>query len=510
MEESNKRIAKNTIYLYVRTLVTMFLAFFTTRIVLEKLGASDYGINNLVAGFTSMFVVLNGILNTSTSRFLALSLGKNDFELQKRTFSTAFVMHLVVALAIVVALELAGLWFLNNKLNIEPDRMWAAKWVFHIAVFNVFWQCTQTPFSACVTAHEKFNMYATMSIYDVVAKISVLYLLAILPFDKLLVYSILTMTVSCTSLWIYRIYCLKKFPECSLTIKIDKSLCKEMLRFSSWSAFGQLIIAINSQGQAIILNLFYNTVMNAAKGLANTVTFTLAQFIAGFMTAALPQLVKFWGAGDIKRFTRLIFNVSQYSIFLLAIIGVPALLEIDYVINLWLGGNVPEYTVDFVKVPIICGIIYRSNSMVGNGLLASGYIKQQNLYSAPIYLLSLPVLYFVLWLGWGPITAQWIGNGLCLTEFFINLVLIKKYINFPSWEYFKKIFLKNIILIALAYSVPYIIQQQMEQGIVRFFVVCTIAMISTSVVLYCFGMNKETRLMVREKVLGKILVKFRN
>lgn len=187
-------------------LVLMALSFFSTRIVLDKLGASDYGIQNLVAGFVSMFVVLNSILQGSTTRFIALNLGQNDVEKQKRTFSTAFVLHLLIAVVIVFALELGGIWFFNTKLNIEPDRMWAALWVFHISVFQVFWGVTQTPFSASVTAHENFNMYAFMSIYDVVAKILVLFLLVYIPYDKLVIYAILQMCVSFTSLMIYRVY----------------------------------------------------------------------------------------------------------------------------------------------------------------------------------------------------------------------------------------------------------------------------------------------------------------
>lgn len=507
MEENNRRIAKNTIYLYIRTLVIMFLSFFTTRIVLEKLGASDYGINNLVAGFTTMFGVLNNILSTSTNRFLSLSLGKNDTELQKKVFSTALVMHLIVAFTVVCILEIAGLWFLENKLNINSDRVWAAKCVFHIAVFNVFWQCTQTPFSACVTSHEHFNMYAIMSIYDVVAKLLVVYFLVILPGDKLIIYALLNMFVSLTSVWIYRFYCVKHFEECTFSMKIDKPLCKEMLKFSGWGAFGQLIYTINGQGQNIILNIFYTTVMNAAKGLASTVNYTITQFIAGFMTAAQPQLVKFWGAGDRIHFEKLIFNVTQYSIFLLAIIGVPALLEIDYVVNLWIGGNVPEYTTDFIKITLVCGIIYRSNSMIGNGLLAAGFIKQQNLYSAPLYIMSLPVLYFVLHMGWGPLVAMWIGNGISLIEFIINLILLHNYTKFPSWTFFKDIFLKNILIISIAYMIPWIIQQQMEPGFLRFIIVCLIAVVCTVTLLYFLGMNKDTRHMVKEEIYHKFFRK---
>ncbi len=500
MEENNKRIAKNTIYLYIRMLVIMALSFISTRIVLEKLGSSDYGIYTLVGGFVAMFAVLNRILNTSTSRFLALAIGKGDFNLQKRTFSTALSLHVIIAIIIIVVLEIGGIWFLNNKLNIAPDRMWAARWVFHISVFNVFWEVTQAPFSAAVTSHEHFNMYAIMSVYDAMAKIAVLYCIVVSPFDKLVIYSLLNMVVCFTSVWIYRVYCVHKFPECCFSLRIDKKLYKEMLMFSGWGTLGHVITIINAQGINIILNIFFDTIMNAARGLAHTVNLTIAQFIGGFMTAAQPQLVKFWAAEDKEHFFRLIFNVTQYSIFLLAIIGVPALLEIDYVIKLWLGDLIPEYTVSFVKITLVCGIIYRSNSMIDSGITAAGYVKQLNIVSIPFYLLSIPLFYFVLWMGWGPIVAYWVGGVPPLCAFLANLWIIQKYAGFPSWKYFINIFIKNIVLLGLALVIPWIVQQQMEPGLLRFIVVCGVSVLCTITILYNFALNKETRMMILQKV----------
>lgn len=510
MEESNKRIAKNTIYLYIRMLVIMALSFVSTRIVLDKLGASDYGIYNLVGGFVSMFVVLNSILQGSTSRFIALGLGKGDKELQKRTFSTALTLHIIIAAIMVVLLEICGVWFLNNKLNVEQDRLWAAHWVFHIAVFQVFWSVTQTPFSASVTAHEHFNMYAIMSIYDVVAKLLVLFLLVYIPFDKLIVYSLLQMVVVITSIIIYRVYCLRKFEECTLELNVDKSLTKEMLNFSGWGTFGHVITVLNAQGTSIILNLFFNTVMNAARGLANTVNFTIAQFVSGFMLASQPQLVKLWGAGEKEKFERLIFNITHCSLFLLAIIGVPALLEVDYVIKIWLGDKVPEYTVEFVKITLLCSFIYKSGSMIDLAINAAGFIKQQSLFSLPFYLLSLPLVYFVLKVGWGPLSAYWVSSIPPFMAFVANLFIVRKYMGFNSVKFFVNVFLKNLFLIALSFFLPWFVQRNMEQGFARFVIVCFIAVLCTTIVLYSFSLNVETRKMVHDKILHKIKRKHEN
>lgn len=503
MQESNKRIAKNTLYLYCRMVVIMILGFVTTRIVLDKLGASDYGINNLVAGFVASFSVLNSILSSSTRRFLALYIGKGSQSKLSITFSTSFVLHIIIACVIVLLLESFGLWFVNTDLNIAHDRMQAANWVFQFAVIGTFVSVLQTPFMAAVTAHENFKFYAIMSIYDVVAKLLVIFLLIAIPGDKLIVYAFLNLLVSFSTTIIYYIYCIKKFPECGRSLTIDKPLLKEMLKFSGWGAFGHVITIVNNQGVSIILNIFFNTVMNAARGLAMTVNFSIAQFITGFLTAAQPQLVKFYGAGEVHQFNRLIFNVSQYTLFLMAIISVPIFLEIDYVVNIWLGGNVPPYTCSFIKITLFCSIIGRSNSMVENGLAAIGRVKENNLFSVPVYILTLPLVYLVLWMGLSPIWAYWISSIPPLLSFIINLILLSKFTGFPGIVYFNNIFLKNIFLICLSAIGPFLVQMHMEEGLFRFIVICSISIISTLIVLWFLGLNKETKLMVKTKLLSR-------
>lgn len=484
----------------------MGLSFFTTRIVLDKLGASDYGINNIVSGFVSMFTVMDGILQTGTRRFLALNLGKGDKILLKKTFSTAFALHLIIAFLIVALLESLGPWYITHKLNIAPERIEAALWVFQFAVLGVFMRVTQTPYVAAITSHEKFNIYAYMSIYDVIAKLLVLYLLIFIPYDKLIVYAFLTLLVNVTSIVIYRIYCIHHFPECSPSLKVDKSLCKEMLQFSGWTVLGNVTVAVNGQGTKLLLNAFYNTTMNAAEGLATTVSFTLTQFIAGFVIAGEPQLVKYYGAGDMVRFNKLIFNITQYTIFIIAFFAVPVFMELEYVLNLWLT-EVPEYTAQFVKIGLICHLIHTSNGMIDKGLVAGGYVKQLNTISIPLYLLSLPLVYLVLKLGYNPTYVYLAGTAPTLLVFGINLWIIKKHMQFPAWEYFTKIFIKNIILIAAACIVPYLVRSMMDEGLLRFLVVCSISVISTIVIMFTFAMSKEVKEMVVQKISNKIRIR---
>lgn len=505
MQSNNKRILKNTIYLYIRQLVIMGLSFFTTRIVLDKLGASDYGLNNLIAGFVSSFTMLDSILNGSTSRFIALALGKKDISIQRRTFSTAFVIHLICAMFIVLILESLGVWIINSGLNIENERLWVANWVFQFSVLGIFLKVTQTPFTASVTAHEKFDMYAYMSIYDVLAKLLVLFLLVYLPWDKLLVYSALLLLVNATSIAIYRIYCLRKFEECTNSFIVDKPLCKEMLKFSGYDAFGHVIMAVNGQGTSILLNVFFNTIMNAARGLSTTVLTTITTFISGFQLATLPQLIKYYGCGNKTKFESLIFNASQYSLFIVSIFIMPVVLEIDYVLDLWLSGNVPQYTSDFIRVTMLCTLIYNSSFMIDKGLHAAGWVKQMNMYSMPIYLFTLPLQYVVLKMGMSPVLMYWVANIPPLLTLFLNTYFLSKYEGFHGKKYLKSVCLKTSLLIALSSIIPIILHFLLPYGFFRFLVVCTTSVLLTSAVMYRFALNNELKQTINAKLKRLVL-----
>jgi O-antigen/teichoic acid export membrane protein len=500
MEENNKRIAKNTVYLYIRQLIMMLLSFVTTRVVLEKLGVSDYGVYSLVGGFVAGFAVLNNILSSSTRRFLALAIGKNERENISATFSTALTIHVIIAFLVALALETGGLWFMNSQLNIEPSRLWAANWVFQLSVIGTSVGVVVTPYMAAVTAHEHFKVYATFSIYDVVAKLVVIYLLVMIPGDKLIVYASLLLLVGLIGTGLYVGYCMRHFEECRFSLKIDKPLAREMLSFSGWGAFGHVITVVNGQGISIVLNIFYNTVMNAARGLAGTINFVISNFIAGFLAAAQPQLVKYYGQGDMQAFVRLIFNVTQYTLFILALMVVPVMLELDYVVGLWLGGQVPPYTCTFAKITLFCGLVYRSNSMVEDGLHAIGRIKENTLYSTPMYLLSIPLVYFSLKFDFGPVVAYWVGAVPPLLSFIANMVLLSKYTIFPGMKFFTTIFLKNVGLVLLSAIFPFIIQRLMMPGLCRFLVVCIASEISTFTVIWFLGLNSTVRGMVKEKL----------
>lgn len=500
MNENNKRIAYNTIYLYLRQFLIIIVGFITTRIVLDRLGASDFGINNLVYGFVAMFTVLNSILSTSTRRFLALYLGKGDNNDLKNVFSTSWVLHVIIALFVAVILETIGLWVINSDLNISTTRLVAANWLFQFAVITTIIGIAQTPLEATITAHEKFNIFAWMSIYSVVARLLVVFLLVVIPGDKLIVYGALNLAVSVSCILIYIYYCRNKFAECVFIRQVNRPIIKEMLKFSGWGTLGHIIQIANTQGISIILNLFFNTIMNAARGLAGTVNSAISAFISGFNIASQPQLVKYYGSGEMDKFSKLIFNSSQYTLFIIAIVMAPVLLEIDYVVKLWLGNETPQYTTAFIRITMICTIIYSSNSMIDYGLNAVGRVKELNCYSVPLYLLTLPLSYLALKYHYPPTTVYWIAAIPAFMSFIINLILLSKYTGFNAWRFFIIVFIKTIFLIAISMILPYLLQSQMKEGFFRFAVISCFSVMCTGLVLFMWGMNKFAKEMVINKL----------
>lgn len=420
-------------------LVMMALSFFTTRVVLDKLGVTDYGLYNVIGGFVSMFAVLNSVLQSATRRFMSISIGRGEKEQINDTFSTSFVLHLLIGFFVVLALETLGLWLLNTQLNIPEGRESAANWVYQFSVFSVFLAVTQTPYTAAVTSHEYFNVYAYMSIFDVVAKLGILFLLVFLPFDKLIVYAFLMCSVNFLNIMIYRIYCNRKFEECGFSLHVNKPLFKQMLLFSGWDSLGNVSAVVNNHGLSILLNMFFNTAVNASRGLAATVSSTISTFVSGFISAAEPQLAKLYSKGEMERFERLIFNVSQYTLFMLAIIAVPVLLELEYVLQLWLN-TVPDYTASFVKITVLAAFIQYSNLMLLKGIVAIGKVKQITTMTTPMYFIHLPLVWITLEMGWSPTMVYWVGMIPSFLGLSMNLYILNKYTGFPSIKYFMNIF----------------------------------------------------------------------
>jgi O-antigen/teichoic acid export membrane protein len=357
MEQDNKRIAKNTMFLYMRLLVTIIVGLFTSRIVLNSLGFVDYGINNVVGGIVMMVAFLNVGMSGASQRFLSYDLGKNDFESLKKTFSTSLWTHISIAVIAFILMESIGTWFVNTKLNIPDARMFAANWVFQCSILVFVVSVISVPYNSCIIAHERMGMYAYISIYEVIAKLVIALLIKFSPTDKLVLYSSLLLLTQISINVIYVVYCKRHFNECVLLRKLDVVLFKEMFAFAGWGCVGNTGFTMKDQGSNIILNLFGGTTVNAARGIAAQVNTIVSSFASNFTMAMNPQVTKLYASGEYDKSRVLAFAGSKYAFLLLSIIVIPFLTNEHYLLTLWLG-DIPEYTDMFVCIALICSLIY--------------------------------------------------------------------------------------------------------------------------------------------------------
>lgn len=391
----SKRLAKNTLMLYVRTFIMMIIGFFTSRLILNALGIEDYGINNVVAGFIAMFSVVQTTLTNSTTRFMTFELGKGKNANPKKIFGVVMTIHIGLAAFMVLLLETVGLYFLNHGLNIPPSRMWAANWVFHFAVISMFIGIINSPYTGLIIAHEKMSAFAYLSMLDVTIKLLIVYLLYITPFDRLVTYSAFYLCTNFIIIAIYHVYSRRKFPEAKYSFVKDKKSYVEIFKFAGYNFAGGIASMLSTHGTNILINLFFGVTLNAAIGIANQVQGLATKFVGDFITALKPQITKEYAAGNIDRSMRLAFRGSKFSFYLALLLAIPIVIRTPYILTFWLKIYPPE-AVGFSRLIIVLTMLVLLSDTLVTEMLASGRVKTFNLWVGGLRLLILPLEYIVL------------------------------------------------------------------------------------------------------------------
>lgn len=497
--ENNKRIAKNTLYMYFRMGITLIVSLFTARVVLNALGVHDYGLLNVVGGFVGLLAFVNSLLSQGTSRFLTVALGRGDEKRLKEIFSACLTMHLFIALFTLLVGETVGLWFVNNKLVIEPSRMFACNIVYQLSLFSMFLGIMQAPYSATVISHERMSAFAYMSIFDVVMKLVIIYLLLWFDGDKLILYSSFYFLVGLTTMMIYRIYCLRNFSECGWKFGFDKQLYKDIFNYIGWNAIGTLAFILNGQGVSVMLNMFFGTIVNTARGIAMNVCGHLSQFVGNFQTAVNPQTMKYYASGNVAQMNRLVMNNAKYSSYLLMIVCLPVFIETRYILQLWLG-QVPQYTVEFIRITICQMMVSAIDTPIGIGIHAYGKMRLPNITSSLIYLSALPLSYVAMSLGASPVVAYIIVCSVYLGALVCDLWILNKYSGFNVGEYVRRVILHGVCMVALCAVLPGIVHFSLDAGLLRFIVVCVVSVLSSCLVVYYLGLSSSMRKKVTSKV----------
>lgn len=432
-ESNGKRIAKNTLFLYFRMIVIMLVTIYTSRVILHKLGADDYGLYNVVAGVVGMLAFLNNTLSLGTSRFLTFKLGTKDEDGLKETFNTAFYTHLLLAFLVIIVLESFGLWFLNHKLVIPPERFFACRIIFQFSILTTLISITQVPYTSLIIAHEQMNVYAYFSIIEAALKLSIVFVLPLVKVDRLIFYGLLVAIVQLIVALIYRIYCKRHYYESRLRKIFKKSIFKDMMGYSGWNIIANLSDTINHAGLPIILNLFFQPVVVAAQSISNQVTNALMQFVSSFRTAINPQIIKKYAAGDFEGSKNLTLTTTVYVFDLLLLLCLPCIAIMNPLMDLWLV-DVPEYAVLFTQYAVAKAIIGCFSSSFYIPMMAAGKLKTNSVAALFVSVLQYSLLYMLFKLGLGVMWVQYIAIfATSLFSFVIKPIILNKEIGY-KWS----------------------------------------------------------------------------
>lgn len=500
--ENTKRIAKNTLMLYVRMLFGMLVSLYTSRVVLQALGVEDYGIYNVVGGVVTMFSMISNSLSSSVGRFLTFELGKGDMEGLKKVFSTSLSIHVALVLVIVLLSETLGLWFLNTHMTIPENRLYAANWVFQASVLTFVINLLSVPFSASIVSHERMSAFAYIGILDIVLRLLIVLFIAYSGwnFDRLIIYSLLLVGVVCIMQAIYWNYCTRNFEECKFGFSFDVNYWKEMSSFAGWNFIGCTAGLLKDQGVNILLNLFIGPIINAARGIANTVNNVLASFSGNFMTALNPQITKSYAAGNYDYMFSLVERGSRFSYYILLLFALPMLFETEFVLTLWLK-HYPEHTVNFVRLILIvtmCDIL--SNTLI-NLQVATGKIRNYQLAVGGVLLMNFPLSYICLKMGFPPESTLIVALIVAVCCLFLRLLFLRKMVGLSMKRYLRKVCGNVLFVTLLAMIIPSFIYTQMSDSIIRFVTICVFTTVCSSIAIYWGGCSMNEREFIKEKIL---------
>lgn len=501
----NSRLTKNTILLYIRMLVVMAISLYTSRIVLKNLGISDYGLYNVVGSIAAMFTFLNTAMNSSTQRYLSLAVGRNDAQQLHKIFNVSFVIHALIGIVIILACEVFGTWFINHKMVIPEGREMAVFWTFQLSLLAAFLSIIMVPYDALVISRERMSTFAYISIFDVFFKLFVAFIISVVSFDRLVFYSLLIVLSQFVVALIYSSYCKRHFEECSFKFYRFDSLYKEMTVFASWGLLGHISYIINTAAQNMMLNVFFSPVINAARGVALSVSNAVGNFSFNFQTAVSPQITKSYAVGDNDRLFALIYNSSRFSLYLLWLFSLPIMLCMKELLDLWLV-EVPDYTMVFLGLVLIFNLIESGANPLNMAIRAKGKIKYPELIGGIILIMNFPLSYLALSLGYGP-QSVFVIMIICGMVCQINRIYFaNKYLQMSISDYLIKVITHPLLVLAVSAIIPILfsLNCHIEPSILYVLSVSIISILSILVTVYCIGLSKVEKVYMVNTIKNRL------
>lgn len=495
------RIAKNTILLYVRMLLIMVVSLYTARIVLKVLGVEDFGINNVVAGVVAMFGFFNSAMSMATQRFLNVEMGRNDPENLNRTFNMAVNIHAIVALIVLVLSETVGVYLVNNVLNIPEYRMVAANWIFQFAIIGACITVIQVPYNSLIYAREKMNVYAYISIVEAVLKLLLVLLLAIINWDKLILYGFLTVAVHLLVFLFYFFYTKKNFQESKYSLIWNGEIFKKMIGFMGWNIFGQIAMVGTTQGVNMIVNVFHGVLLNAAMAVTNQVNNAITSFVNNFQTSFRPQIMKSYAANEIAEMNGLVIKSSKMSFYLLYLISVPLMFNIDFVLDIWLD-IVPEYSGIFCKLLIWYTYLEAIGLPLVMSIMATGRNRNYQIVISVIISLNLLLTWLFLKHGLRVEVVFYVRIAVSLVGLFVRMIFARKQAEMKITSFLTGSLKPVFLVLLITQPCYYLLHHFYNMGGLWFWLLLTVVLeMIIAVVIYYFGMTINERLFVNESIL---------
>jgi len=496
---TNRRIARNTVSLYLRMAFVMLISLYAQRLLLQKLGVDDAGIYSVVTSVVTLFSFLNTAFTGATSRFLTYELGVSAPQRIRKTFSAALIIHIAVAIVVLILAETLGLWLLMQKLQIPPDRMPAAMCAYQCVVFMAMLDLVQSPFSAAVLANERMGVYAFIEVLSAALQLVVLYLLAIGSFDRLMAYALLLLAVKVIILLVYRGYCVHRFPECRFRFVKQKKYFTPLLSFSGWDLYGNACAKAREGGVPLLINMFFGVAYNFSATVASQASAALYNLSNTVLQASRPPIIKRYAAGEIDNMTHLMGNAAMMALLIFGVMFTPLFLEMPTVFKLWLG-QVPDFAVQFARLLLLVNIFGLLNNVLTIGIHATGKIKVLSLLGGSVMLLSLPCIYFLFKGGNPPYYAYGVLAAIGAAIVIINFVLLTRLIPEFSGKRLLRVVAKTAAVLAIGAAVAIAVRCAMPQGFMRLAAIAVANFVVVAGLAWAFLLTAENRRILLSKL----------
>lgn len=495
---NNKRIAKNTLILYVRMLFMMLVALYTSRVILNVLGVEDFGIYNVVGGLVSMFALVSGAISISISRFITFELGRNNQKELNIVFSSAIIIQIVICLLFILLAETLGLWFLNTKMSFPEGRMCATNVIFQFSVATFCVNLISIPYNAAIIAHEKMAAFAYISIFETLAKLIIAFAIPYILYDKLIIYGGLLLLVAIIVRLVYGIYCKYHFEECRFRFLFDKTVFYNMFTYAGWTYIGASSALLRDTGGNILINLFYGPVANAANGIGTQVQQAVNQFVTNFMTVLNPQIIKSYAAANYDYMKFLVLNASRISYYMMLVFSLPILFNTHYILVLWLK-QVPQYCVEFVRLALLFVMSESLSTPLITSASASGKIKKYQLLVGGIQSFNFPLSLLCLYMGMPPYVTFVVAiciSQLCLAG---RLYILRNMMDFSARQFIHSVYSNIIKVTIIALILPIGVQYYIDESWGGFIISCIICFISVFISIVYVGCNRQERAFIMTK-----------